>query len=76
MVPLNSRVGLSMSVASARDAVLLLGRWVVVLVARATPSTWRVSVPAVASKTPATWCSLPVQSSGSVHHALIHWPPP
>ena len=39
IVPLNSRVGLSTSVASARGAVLLLGRRVVVRVALAAPST-------------------------------------
>ncbi len=76
MVPLNSRVGLSTSVARDRDAVLSLGRRVVVRVPRTWPSTYRVSVPASASKTPATWCSLPVQPSGSGQLAVTHWPPP
>ncbi|CAM5332584.1 hypothetical protein STENM223S_06457 [Streptomyces tendae] len=74
MVPLNSRTCWSASVASDRGAVLLLGRRSVVRVARSTPSTCRVRVPASASKTPARWCSRPVQSSGTVQFAVIHCP--
>ncbi len=76
MVPLNSRVEWSASVARARGAQLTLGLRVVVRVALTAPSTYRVSVPASASKTPAMWCSVPRQpSDGSGQVAVIHSPP-
>lgn len=54
IVPLNSLVGFSTSPARESEAVLLLGLRSVFFVAFASPSTYRVSVPASASKTPAT----------------------